>query len=314
MKRLEKLRHLLRKDINFNQDDAGFIDFLVKDTSLDVVTEKVALFYEDEPFPKYDNIMSRSEIIAAAEKGAYAKSISDIIPTGGSVLELGCGTGQLTNYLGIHPSRTIVGADLSKASLRLAEEFRTSVGIQNTHFIRADIFNLPFKDQSFDVVIANGVLHHTKDTWEACDAISKKMKKDGVLIIGLYNNWGRLRTNLIRKVSHLIPRTMLATLDPIVKSAKQTDSTVSSWINDQYFHPVERSHSYDEVILKGREMNLKVAHFIPDAINYHPINTSIINANCDRTGTWLDRLAVQFAQVFINHADGGLFVTVLRNE
>ena len=51
---------------------------------------------------------------------------------------------------------------------------------------------------TFDFVWCNGVLHHTKDPYEAFEIISKSLKDKGYILLGLYNKIGRTRT-IIRK-------------------------------------------------------------------------------------------------------------------
>ena len=77
-----------------------------------------------------------------------------------SILEVGCGTGQLSLFLKRY-NRIIFGIDLSIPSLKLAENFRLRNDISNVFFSKMNIFNLQFKDEVFDYVISNGVLHHT---------------------------------------------------------------------------------------------------------------------------------------------------------
>ena len=146
---------------------------------------------------------------------SYNRAIRDLVPTGGNCLDVGCGTGQLTNYLGLRHDIRVVGFDLSEASLKLAQELNERLAINNTSFVRADLFDHPFKDNSFDVVIANSVLHHTKDTWLALDELTKICKTDGIIIVGLYNAFARWRTNLLRKLAKNIGREAIERIDPM---------------------------------------------------------------------------------------------------
>ena len=62
-------------------------------------------------------------------------------------------------------------------SLKLAESFRLRNDINNVFFSKMNIFNLQFKDEVFDYVISNGVLHHTYNTEIAFRNILKPLKK-----------------------------------------------------------------------------------------------------------------------------------------
>ena len=54
---------------------------------------------------------------------------------------------------------------------------------------------IPLKEY-FDFVWCSGVLHHTANSFEAFKIISRWVKPGGIIIIGLYNKYGRIRTNL----------------------------------------------------------------------------------------------------------------------
>ena len=71
------------------------------------VTEEVKSFYEETPFPNYDDHDSVRSLIEKSRRGVYAKMLNDAIPFNTTVLEVGCGTGQLSNFLGIGCRRVI---------------------------------------------------------------------------------------------------------------------------------------------------------------------------------------------------------------
>ncbi|MBM4269877.1 MAG: hypothetical protein FJ144_25295 [Deltaproteobacteria bacterium] len=59
------------------------------------VTEIVKEFYEESPFPNYDEHDSIRSLIDKSRNGIYARRLNEAIPFNGTVLEVGCGTGQL---------------------------------------------------------------------------------------------------------------------------------------------------------------------------------------------------------------------------
>jgi 2-polyprenyl-3-methyl-5-hydroxy-6-metoxy-1,4-benzoquinol methylase len=81
----------------------------------------------------------------------------------------------------------VLGIDLSRSSLRLALSTRLRNGLQRSAFALMNIFDLAVKDDSFDVVLSSGVLHHTKDARRAFASIVRKAKPGGIVIVGLYN-------------------------------------------------------------------------------------------------------------------------------
>ncbi len=52
--------------------------------------------------------------------------------------------------------------------------------------LQGDAENLPFRENSFDIVYSNGVLHHTPNTKEAISEIYRLLKPEGRAVIMLY--------------------------------------------------------------------------------------------------------------------------------
>jgi SAM-dependent methyltransferase len=78
--------------------------------------------------------------------------------------------------------------------------FKLDNGLPRSSFAQMNIFNLAIKDNSFDVVISHGVLHHTFDARRAFAQIVRKAKPGGVVMVGLYNYYARVPTYLRSKV------------------------------------------------------------------------------------------------------------------
>ena len=157
------------------------------------VTDAVKNFYERTPFPNYDEIDSVSTLMDKARKGIYARLLDEQIPYGIRMLEVGCGTGQLCNFLSM-ANRTVIGTDMSISSLKLAQEFKEKHDLENAHFFQMNLFKPFFKEESFHLVMCSGVLHHTPNPYEGFKSIVKLTKGGGVIIIGLYNKYGRFFT------------------------------------------------------------------------------------------------------------------------
>jgi len=77
----------------------------------------------------------------------------------------------------------VIGVDLSHA-VEVAQ--RNLQGHEKAHFVQADLFNLPFRKDSFDMASSIGVLMHTGNAHEAFMSMSSHLKKEGIMGISVY--------------------------------------------------------------------------------------------------------------------------------
>src|SRR5260370_5634430 len=162
------------------------------------VTHSIKSFYEENPFPNYDDLDSSAALRQKAERGVFARLLDEQIPFGAKILEVGCGTGQLSNFLRMSWLRTVIGADLCLNSLKLAQRFREENQIENVAFLHMHLFKPAFKPESFDVLVSNGVLHHTGDPFLGFQTISRLLKIVGICVIRLYKNYSPLTPYCLR--------------------------------------------------------------------------------------------------------------------
>ncbi|MEI6101533.1 MAG: methyltransferase domain-containing protein [Eubacteriales bacterium] len=107
-----------------------------------------------------------------------------VYPAGSTILEAGCGTGSQTGTLAkSSPLARFTSIDISAESLSKAAENITAQGIQNVVFQQADIFNLPFAEESFDHVFVCFVLEHLSQPLQALASLKKVLKKGGSITL-----------------------------------------------------------------------------------------------------------------------------------
>ena len=130
------------------------------------VTEQVRAFYEETPFPNYDEFDSVASLAAKARQGLFARLLDEQVPPGTRIIECGTGTGQLSSFLSL-ANRTVFATDLCMNSLRLGRDFARRHQLARVHFVQMNLFRPAFRPGSFPLVISNGVLHHTSDPFLA---------------------------------------------------------------------------------------------------------------------------------------------------
>jgi phospholipid N-methyltransferase len=99
------------------------------------------------------------------------------------VLEAGCGVGAQTKIIASkNPDSNFISIDLSEDSISEARQLLNTLGIKNVELRQADIYNLPFKDGTFDSVIICFVLEHLHNPVHALNELKRVLKAGGVLI------------------------------------------------------------------------------------------------------------------------------------
>ncbi|WPX08535.1 class I SAM-dependent methyltransferase [Anaerocellum danielii] len=101
---------------------------------------------------------------------------------GDTVLDVGCGTGVLEDYLlkEVGKSGKIIAVDISEKMIEKAKEkFKHA---SNITFLCADVVSLEFEEY-FDVVFCYSVFPHIDDKEKAIKKFAKMLKKTGKLVI-----------------------------------------------------------------------------------------------------------------------------------
>lgn len=109
-------------------------------------------------------------------KTAKKQAISDIdIPPNSNILDLCTGTGDLAYFLSA--KGTVTGVDFSEKMLDIARK-----KVPNARFILADCTNLPFEDNSFDIITIGFGLRNIENPQIALKEISRVLKPNGKFI------------------------------------------------------------------------------------------------------------------------------------
>jgi 2-polyprenyl-3-methyl-5-hydroxy-6-metoxy-1,4-benzoquinol methylase len=96
------------------------------------------------------------------------------------VLEIGCGRGAFARYLAAQGAN-LVAADFSEKAIEIAR--RRLAGVTDCEVLVADIQEIPFPAESFDVVISLETLEHVSDPDRALEELVRVAKIGGRLVI-----------------------------------------------------------------------------------------------------------------------------------
>ena len=270
-------------------------------------TEVVRRFYDRAPFPDYPPGASLSWLRARAERSEFARLIDRAIPGDARVVEIGCGTGQMSLYLA-RADRVVIGADLTRASLRLAAEAARRFALNQVQFIETDLHNAGLREDAFDVVYSSGVLHHTPDPSAAFRRIVRLARPGGMIVLGVYNAFARIPLRARRFVASLSGHRFIP-CDPVLRDRESEPARRKAWLQDQYKHPEEHRHTLAEVQSWFTENDVEYLRAYPSALLCEESEELFSSA----TDNW--RLEGWLAQIgwigSLGH-EGGLFVTIGR--
>jgi SAM-dependent methyltransferase len=271
----------------------------------DARTETVRRFYEQAPFPGYPPRDGIEWLRARAERSEFARMLDRAIPGDAAILDLGCGTGQTSLYLA-RANRRVVGADLTRASLRLGASAAQRFAIDNVRFIETDLHHPGLRAGAFDVVLSSGVLHHTPDPRASFARIARLARPGGMIILGLYNAIARIPLRVRRAVARMSGY-RFTLFDPVLRDRRNEPARREAWLRDQYRHPEEHRHTVGEVRAWFAENGVDYVRTYPSSLLATESDELFAAAEDHWSAEeWLAQLGWMWA---LGH-EGGLFVTV----
>lgn len=177
---------------------------LIKNLNTAELEQKVKQMYRDvalNPHGQYHFEMGRS----LAEKLGYEKECLDLIPAasiesfagvgyfcdianfklGEKVLDLGSGSGMDTFITALKVGKTghVTGIDMTDEQLEKATRLASENNFDNVNFVKGYLEQLPFADESFDVIISNGVINLSPAKQKVFAEVGRVLKPKGRLVI-----------------------------------------------------------------------------------------------------------------------------------
>jgi ubiquinone/menaquinone biosynthesis C-methylase UbiE len=196
-----------------------------------------------------------------------------------TVLDCGCGTGDHSAVFARMGARHVVGIDISMVSLR-----RTRTLIPVGGAAQASLTYLPFRDRSFDLIWAWGMLHYVPDVGAGARELSRLIKPGGVLVIhtlrrgtwsALENTAARILTRAPRLVQAVLLSAAERMLSPLVRlitgrdPSAHTAKTLRQKLQERLLVP-GRLHTFtrdDIATLLGPSFDVHEAHPpVPDLL------------------------------------------------
>lgn len=189
--------------------------------------------------------------------------LPDATLRGARVLDVGCGSGELSRSLADRGA-LVVAIDLTARATNRAHV----PGIVSA--VQCDALALPFRDDTFDHSLSMGVLHHTPDCHTGLREMVRVTRNSGILIIALYSKWtpyhliylatSGLRARTSPERLHRLPSwAMRLTRAFVTFQIRQEldDEQLVNVLADQFWTPRASFHSPREIRQWAKQLGLR---------------------------------------------------------
>ena len=130
----------------------------------------------------YDSL---SAVLLGSFYGSVAADVAAAAPTGGRVLDVGCGPGHLANRLARDHAFDVTGLDLDPAMIARARANaeRAVPSERRPTFVGGGVAALPFPDASFDLVVSTLSMHHWAEPAAGLAEIGRVLRPGGRALV-----------------------------------------------------------------------------------------------------------------------------------
>jgi ubiquinone/menaquinone biosynthesis C-methylase UbiE len=182
----DKIVRVAESDMEYPSID-GIIDFCPE------ALDKVSMAY-DKVAHRYDTLLLRPNVPqrilrtlvwGIGNDRPYIETVLSYLPDqfDGILLDVPVGTGVFTSPIYTkYPKATIIGIDLSMSMLRKARVCFERDGLRNVVLLRADVTNLPLRNDVVDLVLSMNGWHAFTDKQRAVAEIRRVLRTQGMLV------------------------------------------------------------------------------------------------------------------------------------
>lgn len=245
------------------------------------IEEKTARLYEDI-HPYNDNRVSIANYLdTLGIDESYFRS-KDILDCGFG------GTGWATELFVRSGAKSVSGVDINpkwrERHLERLSDCNVPLDLRT-----ASVLSLPFKDNSFDYVHSNGVLHHTPDWKKGASEMARVLKPGGTMFLMLYGRFapvGRVLHGTYRLLGKIVPYSWTAAIVKRVPFLQNPEISIL----DAMYVPIEDHLTDGEIKQHLENLNLtNIRFFESHKWNGHTLSHPLLFGNKINHNLWANK-------------------------
>ncbi|MEH2236285.1 class I SAM-dependent methyltransferase [Nostoc sp.] len=123
-----------------------------------------------------------TNFMANRSANTHAAFFTPYLRPGMKLLDCGCGPGAIAfaKPKAIAPG-TLTGIDREASQIQIAAESAFTQGVSNANFLEANIYALPFPDNSFDAIFSHALFEHLQEPAQALRELWRVLKPGELL-------------------------------------------------------------------------------------------------------------------------------------
>lgn len=200
---------------------------------------------------------------------------------GADVLDLPCGTGE-NSIIFSKKVKSLTCVDLNPKAISEYKKKIISKKINQNKFkfVKSSLENLKIK-KKFDIILFEGLLHHTLSPYKNFNKVIKFLKKDGFLILGTVSELGGYQkilsrllvfknANNVEKKIKFVKKYFGEELNRAKKSGGRPENSI---IYDHYINPILKGLDFRKLFLIAKKNNLNYYSSFPNLETLRVKNT-----------------------------------------
>jgi SAM-dependent methyltransferase len=280
--------------------------------------DEIIDFYRKYPFPGVRQIDQDGLILLRNLHTNFRTKDHNDNQSKWRILDAGCGTGNTSISLAKHfKEASLLGIDISNTSLSIARKAADKEKINNLFFRQWDLMEPLQNEDSFNIILCLGVLHHTADMQRVLVNLRMKLENKGELYLWIYGQYGRYHHSLNQRLLNILLKTRPLPSSPVQfasefifsqKNGSILEDLVGSesknlmlkkvfenqiWIADQFLNPNEKLLDMEGIIklLNSSGFEIKKWLCVNDDFSFY-FNSQVLKNRFDQLSKYQKLIAL----------------------